>query len=73
MAGVNNDTMHNDELLDDGEVINGETNGVNYPFAFVRHGEDCRWWEYKIPDNNELLVSFSIHITKILMIIRTNY
>jgi hypothetical protein len=25
MAGVNNDTMHNDELLDDGEVIDGET------------------------------------------------
>jgi hypothetical protein len=60
--------MHSDEVLGDGEVINGEQSGVKYPFAFVRHGEDCRWWDYNIPDNNNFLVKFSIHIVNILMI-----
>jgi hypothetical protein len=73
MDGDNHYLMHIEAHLGDEEVINEDNQVVRYPFAFVRDGEDCRWWEYQILDNNELLVSFSIHITKILMIIRTNY
>jgi hypothetical protein len=65
--------MHSDEVLGDGEVINGEQSGVKYLFSFVRHGEDFRWWEYKTLENNNFLISFSINIVNILMFIMNYY
>ncbi|WJX51477.1 hypothetical protein P8452_37671 [Trifolium repens] len=55
MDGGNHDIMDHNQDLGDGEIINSEQSGVKYPFSFVRHGEDFRWWEYQIPENNNYL------------------
>jgi hypothetical protein len=73
MDGVNHGLTHSDEVLGDGEVINGDQSGVKYPFAFIRDGEDLRWWEYKISDHNNFLVRFTIHIVNIFIITAVYY
>jgi hypothetical protein len=73
MDGGNHDIMDHNQDLGDGEVINMEQSGVKYPFSFVRHGEDFRWWEYQIPENNNYLVSFYIKIFNIVIFIINYY
>jgi hypothetical protein len=73
MDGFNHGLTHSDEELGDGEVINGEQSGVKYPFAFTRDGEDLRWWEYTISDDNNFLVRFTIHIANIFIITAVYY
>jgi hypothetical protein len=62
MNGGNHDIIDHNQDLGDGEVINMENSGYKYPFSFIRHGEDFRWWEYQIPEDNNCMVSFYLKI-----------
>jgi hypothetical protein len=66
MDGDNHYLMHIEAHLGDEEVINEDNQVVRYPFAFVRDGEDCRWWEYQIPNQNIFFVRFSLYVLNIL-------